>query len=101
MEAEIVWLDQALSDIHEILSYISLDNSKAADAYIDALVEATLRLSSFPESGRRYNSIFRTISFRNHVIFYRFEAERQIVSITTIIDARRDIEATLEHKQIY
>ncbi len=101
MEVDVIWLDQALSDVHEILAYIAQDNRKAADAYIDALFDATLRLSSFPASGRIYDADFRTLSFRNHLIFYKFEPERQAVLITAIIDARRDIQTALEQRHSY
>jgi plasmid stabilization system protein ParE len=48
MQAETVWLDQALDDLKEILEYISADSPQAAARYVRELQEICQRLRDFP-----------------------------------------------------
>ena len=52
MAADIRWLEEANDDIQSILAYISFDNPKAGQAYIDAIARSCEKLSQFPETGR-------------------------------------------------
>jgi plasmid stabilization system protein ParE len=96
MQAETVWLDQALDDIKAILDYISADSPKAAARYVRELQESCERLRDFPLSGRAYANGYRCLVFRNHLALHRFDEASGVVSIVRIIDARRDIDRLLK-----
>jgi toxin ParE1/3/4 len=96
MPAEVVWLDQALDDLDSILSYISKDSPKAALRYGADLEKSCERLRDFPMSGRAYKNRHRCLVFRNHLVFHRYDVEANILFITMIIDARRDLDRILE-----
>lgn len=98
MAAEIIWLDDAKDDVRTILQYIAAENPSAALGYVAALTQCCERLADFPHSGRRYNSSFRYIVFRNHLVFYRVMEQDSQVRITAVIDGRRDIEKLLGEK---
>jgi plasmid stabilization system protein ParE len=89
MQAETVWLDQALD-------YISADSPKAAARYVRELQESCGQLRDFPLSGRAYANGYRCLVFRNHLVLYRFDAESQTVSLVRVVDARRDIDRLLK-----
>jgi toxin ParE1/3/4 len=95
MAADIRWLEEANDDIHSILTYISFDNPTAAKAYIDAIAQSAEKLSRFPESGRVFNEKYRVLVIRNHLVFYRYDAGANEVTISRVIDGRRDIETLL------
>jgi toxin ParE1/3/4 len=95
MPAEIVWLDQALDDLDSILDYISNDSPKAALRYGADLEKSCQRLGDFPMSGRAFKDRYRCLVFRNHLVFHRYDAAANIVFITMIIDARRDLDRIL------
>ncbi|MGY6707495.1 MAG: type II toxin-antitoxin system RelE/ParE family toxin [Rhizobiaceae bacterium] len=92
MAAELSWLDDTRDDVREILKYIATENPNAATKYVAELAESCERLADHPLSGRRYNAAFRTIVFRNHLIFFRFDEQADEVIIVAVLDGRRDIE---------
>lgn len=92
MAAEVVWLDDAKDDVRLILEYLAVENATAAAGYVAALTKSCEKLAEFPLAGRRYNAAFRTVVFRNHLIFYRFNKNDRKVTIAAVIDGRRDIE---------
>ena len=96
MAAELVWREQALDDLLAIMEYIASDNRRAAWKYVDALEAACQRLRDFPLIGRRYSSRYRAIVFRNHLIFYRFDTDANVVFITRVVDGRRDVAQVLK-----
>jgi toxin ParE1/3/4 len=95
MTVDVVWLDQAKDDLREILDFIAQDNPSAAAAYVDGIEQACNRLADFPDSGSVYDSRFRRIVFRNHLIFYSHDAESRTASIVAVIDGRRDVSRLL------
>lgn len=96
MPAELVWLDEALDDLQAISDYISKDSPRAATRYTEAIATACAKLAEFPESGRRYGERYRALAVRNHMVFYSYDKEIRMVSITAIFHGRRNIEALLE-----
>ena len=93
MVADVVWLEQARSDLLDILDTIAVHNSSAAEAYVGGLEAACLRLEEFPLSGRRYNDEFRVLVFRNHLVFHTYDQASALVTVAMVLDARRDIGA--------
>lgn len=90
MQAEVVWLDQAVEDLDAIFVFIAKDNPSAALDYIDGLEEACKRLRDFPNSGRFYDSQYQTLIYRNHLIFYKFSISTKVLKIIKIVDGRQD-----------
>ena len=70
--------------------YLRVKSPTAAISYVEGLTLNCGQLREFPESGRSYNSRSRTLVFRNHVIFYRYQRREQKVIITRVIDGRRN-----------
>ncbi len=50
--AEIVWSESALRDIELIAEYIARDSEERASLFVQRLMSAIERLTSFPYSGR-------------------------------------------------
>lgn len=48
-------------------------------------------LADFPLSGRQYDSRYRAIVVRNHLVFYRYEVADDRIVIVAVLDGRRDI----------
>ena len=95
MAAEVRWLDQAKDDLREILDYIAVEDPRAAKAYLEDIIGACDRLRSFPASGRKYDSRYRVLVVRNHLVVSQQDADAASVSIVAIIDGRRDVMAIL------
>jgi len=91
MAVEIVWLDQAKDDLREILDFIAEENPTAAANYVIGIAETCNKLVDFPEFGSRYNSKFRRLVFRNHLVFYRQDKANHLVFIAAVVDGRRDL----------
>lgn len=90
MAFELVFLDQAKSDLRELFGYLFSVSPSAASHYVDGLEKACDKLRMFPQSGRRYDDRYRLIVYRNHLIFYRFSETASTVHIVAIVDGRRD-----------
>ncbi len=96
--ADVVWLDQAKDDILGLFDYLYSENPAAAIRYIDELEGACEGLSTFPLQGWIYDDRYRSIVVRNHLIFYRYEADQNKVVIVAVIDGRRDLSRTLQNR---
>lgn len=95
MAAELIWRTRAENHLQSIFDYISAENADAAEAYVEAIVEACDRLRSFPLSGRAFDKRHRVLVVRNHLVFYRHERESAKVIIAAVVDGRRDIAVLL------
>lgn len=93
MGNKLVWLQQAYDDLSELHEYISADNGRAADAYVEEILAACERLREFPLSGRVYNSAYRALVVRNHLVFYRFDENEGQIFIVAVLHGHRDIAA--------
>jgi len=83
MAFELIFLDRAQNDLREL-------SPRAAGDYIDGLEKVCEKLRIFPNSGRQYDSKYRLLVYRNHLIFYRVSDASSSVHIVAIIDGRRD-----------
>ena len=84
-EVKIVWSEEALKDIEEIISFISKDSELYAVNFASKIVSAVETLKVFPEIGRivpEYGDLkMREIIYRNYRIVYLIE-ERAVEIIT-------------------
>jgi plasmid stabilization system protein ParE len=97
MAAELVWLEQAESDLQSIYDYISIDNAAAAETYAESLISACERLRFFPLSGRAFNRKYRVLVMQNHLVLYRYERLVGEVIVAAIVDGRRDVAALINN----
>ena len=95
MPIRLIWREEAESHLQAIFDYISSENPRAAKAYLEDIIGACDRLRSFPASGRKYDSRYRVLVVRNHLVVYQQDADAASVSIVAIIDGRRDVMAIL------
>ena len=85
--ADVVFHEEASADVEAIYRF-SQDQfgQQVADDYHDALLDAVLRLETFPEMGREVGGIVppvRALPFRSHAIYYRFDGG--IVTVVRIL----------------
>ncbi len=96
--AEIVLHEEANFDIEAIYRFSEGRFGVAvADDYHDGLLDAVLRLESFPELGREVAGIVppvRALSYRSHVIYYRFDG--LTVTVVRILHHAMNAAARLE-----
>lgn len=96
MAFDVIWLEAAQNDIHDILAYIAADNPRAATLYIRGLRAAGDGLADFPNLGRSFNERYRVTVYRNHLLFYRVDASTNSIVIAHVVDARRDVDAVID-----
>ena len=84
-EVKIVWSEEVLKDIEEIISFISKDSELYAVNFASKIISAVETLKVFPEIGRivpEYGDPkIREIIYRNYRIVYQID-ERVIEIIT-------------------
>lgn len=85
----VVWREDAKQQLRDITSYIKARNKSAAISYALGIREACRGLGDFPDQGRRYDSAYRLMVYRNHLVFYRHQPD--VIEISAVIDGRRDI----------
>jgi addiction module RelE/StbE family toxin len=87
-------LSVAEKDLNEIVTYIAVDNRRAAEAIATKIEKALFRLSDYPYLGRIPNEEelaqagYRYLIVENYLVFYVVE-EREIV-VHRIIHGARD-----------
>ena len=94
---------QADSDLRGIYEYIAfeLQAPENASGQLDRLEKHILSLEQMPERFRRYEKEpwhslgMRFISVDHYIIFYIPDMEKQVVSITRVMYAGRDIDTQL------
>ena len=98
MRYEIIRTDKADEQLREIIFYIADDSGSVDIAlnYLDRIKKAINRLMDFPYSGNipRYSVLrrqgYRVLIVERHLIFYKVDDEKCIVTIYAIVDSRRE-----------
>lgn len=92
--ASTTWTENALNDIDNIASYISKDSEFYAKQFIRKLIDATIKLESFPEIGGIIRELpqsdYRQILFKKYRIIYRIDADK--IYIITVHHSARLLE---------
>jgi len=82
----IIWSPLAVDRVSEIAEYIAMDNTAAAEKWVDTIFKKVKELQNFPESGRivpeTENKSIRELIYGNYRIIYR--AEKDAISVLTI-----------------
>ena len=93
MAYKLIWSPAARDDLHDIVSFISGDNRRRAEAFGYRLITEIDQLKSFPELGRvvpeyRLPTI-REVIVRSYRVVYRVDHERKLVEIARVWHAAR------------
>lgn len=79
MVHQIIWAPRALSDLREIVRYISRDNPEAARRFGERLIQRAESLALFPERGRVIRKFadpdIREVFLRSYRIAYRIRRQ--------------------------
>ena len=92
MNPRVLRTDQAEQDLIDIWSYISDDNSDAADRLLDEIDVVCDTLADTPHAGRRREELsdgLRSMHVGNYVILYRSRGESVIV--IRVLHGARDL----------
>jgi toxin ParE1/3/4 len=93
---KIVWTDQSVFDLKDILDYISKDSKRYAENQIRRIKTKTLILKTQPESGRIVPELgimqIRELIEGNYRIVYRL-LSIELIEILTIHHSARDFES--------
>ena len=88
--------DEAEEDLAEIWAYIALDNSRAADKFIEKLRRTCQILSEFPGMGPMRPELakdLRSFPVGRYIIFYR--RSEQGIDVARVIHGMRNIKRVL------
>jgi toxin ParE1/3/4 len=99
MPTELVWSNQARTDLMEIYVMIGLEQPAAAERYFDRIDEKARLLKSQPRMGVRRSDIrpsMRMLVEAPYLILYRTDPDTDegsvnAVEIVRVIDGRRDL----------
>ncbi len=103
MPTELVWSNQARTDLFEIYVVIGLQQPAAAERYFDRIEAKAELLKSQPRMGVRRSDIrpsMRMLVEAPYLLLYRTnpdtdEGPIDAVEIIRIVDGRRDLHGTL------
>lgn len=91
--AEIIWTEQAKTDLKEIFAFFQRNSEDYAGALTDKLYYSTDRLQEFPSSGRMIPEFhaphLRELIVENYRILY--EVSGNTVQILAVIHSRRNV----------
>lgn len=98
MKYSIVRTDKADEQLREIIFYIADDSGSVDIAlnYLSKIETAINQLEDFPNSGSvpRYSVLrkqgYRVLIVERHLVFYKVDDEKCMVTIYAIIDGRRE-----------
>ena len=93
MKYNVVFLQIALDDLEQIVTYVARDNTNAALKLHDRIIETASKLSEFPMMGRLVPDEkigkhgFRMIGHGNYTLFYKVY-ENNVVVLRVLHGAR-------------
>lgn len=96
--AQVIWSDEALTDLEAIYDFIAENSQPAAQRVVENLLSRTNQLEAFPESGAPQETLsskfkeYRYLVEGHYKIIYRFKPEEGVVYIDVIFDTRLDPE---------
>ena len=91
--AELIWSEEAVSDIEGIYDYIARDSSLYAKYQVESICNSVERLCQFPESGRRLPEFphltHREVIVGNYRVIYRYDTNRNEVKVVSVVHGSR------------
>ena len=93
MDCKVILSPRAIQDLSEVVRYISLDDSGAAERFGYALIDASLSLQTLLERGRFVpefaDGATREIIYGSYRIVYRVDLEQKVVWVSRFWHAAR------------
>ena len=86
----------AEDDLIDIWCQIAIDSPKAADRFLDRIVERISQLAVFPDSGVARPEIAddaRSLTVGNYLVLYRHSAD--VIEIIRVVHGARELDAIL------
>jgi toxin ParE1/3/4 len=92
-EVKVLWSDQSITDLEEMISYIARDSPAAARNFATKIIDATTVLETFATIGRivpEYSDAsLREILYRNYRIVYQLSDNT--ATIVTVFHGSRPL----------
>lgn len=94
--------EKAVRDFDDILHYISLDNTIAAQKLGNKIFEKIDLVRLFPESGELLDNEFlsdksvRKLLVYNHIVYYKVDYDQKIIYVVRIVYGKRNLEEILK-----
>lgn len=96
--AELIWSEEAISDVEGIFDYITQDSPLYARYQVESIAASVERLSMFPESGRHLPEFsqlpHREIIAGNYRVIYRYDSSIDEVKIVAVVHGSRILKDT-------
>ena len=93
---------QAVLDLEDIADFIAEDNPRAAEAWVDRLVETAEGMTAHPKAGRVVPEVddthVREVLLGNYRIVYRVEPTR--ILVLTVIDGTQALADRQRHRTV-
>lgn len=95
-QAQVIWSNEAVVDLEIIHDFIAQNSYSAANKIVQAILDRTKQIESFPESGAIQVQIsntqkeYRYLVEGNYKIIYSYNPNTKVVYIETIFDTRSD-----------
>ena len=97
MGFQIIWSDQAETELDKIFEYYSeFASVRVATNLIRKIVEEPNKLLSKPEISQREESLldreneYRYLVFKSYKLIYSFDMEAQLIRIADVFDSRQN-----------
>lgn len=91
--ARVTWLDAAVNDLRLIHRYIAQDSRRAADMMVRRLRTESMRLASYPESGRVVPEFgdprYRELIVAPYRLIYRYRRDIDRVQVLMVVHSSR------------
>ena len=91
--AELIWSEEAISDIEGIYDYIARDSPLYAKYQVESICNSAERLCQFPESGRRLPEFprlpHREVIVGNYRVIYRYDTNGNEVKVVSVVRGSR------------
>jgi len=102
MAYEIIWSEDAISDIESIAEFIAKDSLIYAKAVVEKLYSAPEKLANNPKLGRvvpeLYDTNIREIFIFSYRLLYRLENDQ--IQIGAVIHGYRNLESAIANHQL-
>ncbi|MDP0500700.1 MAG: type II toxin-antitoxin system RelE/ParE family toxin [Verrucomicrobiota bacterium JB022] len=100
--ARLIWAEHALAQLEDILGFIAQDNPTAAKKLGREVWHEVNRLPVFPRSGARpaelTGTIYRRVSIRPILVYYRVEKEDVIITYVRRGESRFSLDQLEENE---
>jgi toxin ParE1/3/4 len=93
MAGQVVWSDEAVTDLERIGQYIERDSPSYARSLVRRILESTRKLADYPRIGRVVPELgdanFRELVVHQYRVIYRIEDD--VVTVAAIAHSRQSL----------